>query len=104
MTSLMGSDHSLTIGTCEIFDGLLLARQEVQYTTKPSLENILTANMQVEMVALPIAGQVESQDMEIHGNRSGTPSSKTHEQAEERIIKQITTDTTMSLNLTQENQ
>jgi hypothetical protein len=77
-------------------DALLLARQDVQYSTNAALANIVTANMHLELVALPVAGQIQSQDWKFMAAGAGTGPAEARQQAEERVIKQISTDTNMS--------
>jgi flagellar biosynthesis GTPase FlhF len=78
-------------------NAILLARQDVQYSTNTTLANIVTANMHLEIVALPIAGKIQSQDWKFMANGAGIGPAEAREQAEERIIKQINTDTNMSV-------
>jgi hypothetical protein len=77
-------------------DALLLARQDVQYSTNAALDNIVTANMHLELVALPVAGQIQSQGWKFMATGAGTGPAEARQQAEERIIKQIATDTNMT--------
>ena len=85
-------------------DGLLLARQEVRYTSNPSLENVLTATMKLNVVALPIGGQNDAQKWTFTAAGAGFKQQDARTMAEERIIKQIDTDTNVSLNLIHQNQ
>ena len=85
-------------------DGLLLARQEVRYTSNPSLENVLTATMKLNVVTLPIAGQVNTKKWTFTAAGAGFKQQDARAMAEERLIKQIDTDTNMSLNLINQNQ
>jgi hypothetical protein len=81
-------------------DALLLARQEVQYETNADLNNIVTANMHLEIVTLPVAGNLESRSWTFTANGAGFRRAEARIQAEERIIKQIETDTKMTLGTT----
>lgn len=78
-------------------DALLLARQDIQYSTNATLGNIVTANMHLEIVALPVAGQIQNQAWKFMATGAGTGPTEAREQAEQRTIKQISTDTNMSL-------
>jgi hypothetical protein len=78
-------------------DGLLLARQDVRYSTNTDLNNIVTADMHVQIEALPISGLVESQSWTLAAKGTGFNTADARMQAEERIIKQIGDDPTMSL-------
>jgi hypothetical protein len=78
-------------------DGILLARQEVQYETNADLNNVVTVAMQLEIVTLPVAGQSESHSWTFTANGAGIRRTDARTQAEERIINQIEKDTKMSL-------
>lgn len=78
-------------------DGLLLARQEVQCSTNAALDNIITADMHLEVVTLAVSGQIQSQAWKFAAKGTGFNPTDARMQAEERILKQITSDNTMSL-------
>ena len=78
-------------------NALLLARQNVQYETNTDLNNIITASMSLEIAVLPVVGQIQSQSWMFTANGTGFRRNEARMQAEERIIKQIQTDTKMSL-------
>ena len=78
-------------------DALLLARQTVQYETNPDFNNAITANMTLEITALPVAGQIQSQSWTFSANGVGIRRGEARMQAEGRIIKQVETSTNMSL-------
>jgi len=78
-------------------DGLLLARQDVQYSTNADLQNVITASMHIHVVTLAVSGTIESQAWTLAANGSGFSPADARMQAEEGIIKQIRSDTTMSL-------
>lgn len=90
------SDLFNKLELAKALDALLLGRQDVQYSTNAALENIVTANMHLELVALPVAGQIQSQDWKFMATGAGTGPAEARQQAEERVIKQIRTDTNMS--------
>ena len=96
-------DYLNQLELAKSLDGLLLARQEVRYTSNPSLENVLTATMKLNVIALPIAGQVEPKKWTFTAAGAGFKQQDARAMAEERIIKQIDTDTNMSLNLINQN-
>ena len=81
-------------------DALLLARQEVQYSTNSELNNVITANMRIDIVTLPVAGHVESHGWTFTANGADYRLAEARKQAEERIIKQINDKADMSLGLT----
>jgi hypothetical protein len=78
-------------------DGLLLARQDVQYSTNPDLNNVVTADMHVQVVTLSVSGQIESKAWTFASKGAGFNPADARIQAEERIIKQIAGDTNMIL-------
>jgi len=77
-------------------DVLFLGREQVQYSSDPSLENVMTANMQLEITAFSIADG-QSQSWTFVANGSGFKQTEARQMAEERLIKQIANDTKMSL-------
>ncbi len=78
-------------------DGLLLARQEVQYSTNADLNNVVTADMHLQIEMLPVSGLIESRSWTLAAKGAGFNPADARMQAEERVIKQITVDTNMSL-------
>ena len=84
-------------------DGLLLARQTVSYASNPSLENVLTASMQLDVMAASLVGPAKSQTWTFTAVGSGFKEADARGMAEERLIKQINADTNMSLNLISPN-
>ena len=77
-------------------DAVLLARQEVRYTTDPALDNLITANMVLEVVLLPVLENAESQTWTFTANGAGFRQGDARQMAEERLIKQIAKDTNMT--------
>ncbi len=84
-------------------DGLLLARQTVSYAPNPSLDNVITATMQLEVMAASVVGPANSQEWTFTAVGSGFKNADARAMAEERLIKQINADTGMSLNLISPN-
>jgi hypothetical protein len=80
-------------------DALLLARQDVQYSTNDALDNIITANMRLEVITLPVAGRIESHGWTFIANGVGFRPTEARMQAEERILKQIAEKPGMALGL-----
>ena len=78
-------------------DALLLARQEVRYSTNASLENVITATMRLEVLALPVSGTGQTQAWTFTANGAGFKPTDARSLAEERLIKQIAKDDKMSL-------
>jgi hypothetical protein len=103
-----GLFNSAFSGSSELFnkleltnslDALLLARQTVQYETNSELNNVITANMTIEIATLPVAGQSQSQSWSFTANGTGFRRGDARVMAEDRIIKQIESDKKMSLGL-----
>ena len=79
-------------------DGLLLAREKVEYSSNPSLQNVISASMQLDVLVVPIGAQpVESQSWTFTSTGAGFKQSDARDQAEARILKQIAEDTKMAL-------
>lgn len=76
---------------------LVLAKQDVEYETKPGLNNVVTAVMKLEIITLPVTGQSASQSWTLHANGAGIRRADARAQAEERILKQIATDSKLTL-------
>jgi hypothetical protein len=102
-----GIFNEIYVGSHDVFnklelskslDGLLLAREKSQYDTNPTLDNVLTASMELDVEVLPVSSQVQSQTWTFTANGAGFNKAAARQQAEERLIKQITTATNMTLN------
>ncbi len=68
---------------------LLLARQTVQYSTNASLENIITAHMRLEVVAVTVADSGAGRALAITASGIGFKPEAARSQAEERLSKKI---------------
>ncbi len=79
-------------------DVVLLARQTVRYSTTASLENVTTASMELELTAFPTDASSEPSTWTFRAPGPGFKNEDARAMAEERVIKQITRDTNMSLN------
>ena len=94
----VGSKETLKkMGLEKTLDGLLLAKQDVQYSKNDALDGVITADMHVQIVTLPVTGQIESQSWTLSAKGTGFNNADARMQAEERIIKQITVNTNMAL-------
>jgi hypothetical protein len=83
----------------KFLDGLLLAREEVTYSpNSSSLDNVITATMQVEIELVPVSSSLQDERWTFTATGAGFKNEEARALAEERIIKQISTDTKMSLN------
>jgi hypothetical protein len=97
-TALNGSSDLFTrLELAKSLDAVLLARQQVQYETNSDLKNIVTAAMQLEVVVLPVAGRMESKSWQFSANGAAFRPADARMQAEERIVKKIETNATMTL-------
>ena len=65
-------------------------------SSDPSLENVITANMRFELTAISIANG-QNQSWAYNSNGSGFKQSEARAMAEERLLKQIAKDSTLSL-------
>lgn len=79
-------------------DGLLLAREQVEYSNNTGeLNGVITATMRVSIETLPCAAQVESQSWTLSAIGAGYDKAGARMNAEERIIRQIANDSSMKL-------
>jgi len=78
-------------------DAFVLARQQVQYSTNPTLENVITASMQLEIMARSVAGSESTKTWKFSATGAGFTQADARLQAEERLIKQIASDPKLSL-------
>ena len=78
-------------------NGVLVGRQTVTYSTNAALENTITANLRLEVMALPVAFTRESQSWNFAANGIGFRPHEARQLAEERIIEQISRSTNMIL-------
>ncbi len=78
-------------------NGVLIGRQTVTYSTNAALENTITANLRLELMALPIGMTRESQSWNFAANGVGFRPHEARQVAEDRIIEQIKKNTNMVL-------
>jgi len=76
-------------------DELVLARQNVQYSEDASLNNLVTATMTLDVIAVPVSGQSDSKTWTFTAYGPGFTKEVARGAAEERLIKQIATGTNM---------
>lgn len=92
------SDLSKKLELGKFVDGLLLAREKVSYSTNPpALESLITANMQLEVVMLAVTTNGQNQRWTFTAKGTDFKEYDARTMAENRIIKQITDDTKISL-------
>jgi len=79
-------------------DALLLAQEQVQYSTNGTdLDNVITANARLEVAFLPFDMMRREQTWTYLANGAGFSLIQARSNAQERLLKQITGDTNMSL-------
>ena len=79
-------------------DAIVLARQHVEIKQNgEAMANVLTATIRLDVTIIPNVGNARSQTWTFTANGAGFNQSVAQAQAEERLIKQITSDTKMSL-------
>jgi len=66
-----------------------LARQTVQYSSDPSLENVITATMNLEIEVLPVAGRGQTQKQLLTASGAGFKNEAARDMAMERLLKDI---------------
>lgn len=97
---------SIFSGDTRIFDrlaltnwlnGVLIGRKTITYITNAELENTITANMHLEVMALPIGFTRESQSWSFAANGIAFNPHEARLAAANRIVKQIANNTNMVL-------
>ena len=78
-------------------DAILVGKQTVEYAANPALENSISANLQLELMALPIRANEAGNSWKFVGKGVGFNKHEARMMAQERIIKQIADDATMKL-------
>lgn len=79
-------------------DAILLARQTVEYSQDPSLDNVISANMHLEILEISASQPDSAQTWTLSASGAGFTQKDARALAEERLIKQIVKDDKMSLN------
>jgi hypothetical protein len=79
-------------------DAVLLAREAIQFVNNPaSLDNVLTANMTLEIQVVPVSSGIQNTTWKYTATGAGFSQFEAEANAKERLIKHINTDTTLSL-------
>ena len=97
LTGATQAFENLELSKC--IDVLLLGREEVQYETDRSLDNLVSAHLRLEIVAFFISGSGGSQSWAFTSSGSGFKQIEARTMAEERILKQIANDTRIASSL-----
>jgi len=85
------------LGLKNTIDGVVLAQQSVQYAQNTALENVITATMQLKVAVVPVSGQGDGKTWTFTAYGPGFTKEVARQAAEERLIKQIASDTRISL-------
>lgn len=94
-TSDLGGELELT----NFLNGALLAKQSVSYSTSPELQNLITASMELEVIYLRFVPEGKRSRWTFRANGPGFSNPAARAIAEERILKQLSANTNMSLGL-----
>lgn len=76
-----------------MLDSLLLAEETIEYETNPSLENVITASLQLEVRLVSIARRGDSRSWRFVASGPGFKEADARKAAEDRLAKQIANDT-----------
>jgi len=79
-------------------DVLVLAQEDVVYSQNAALDNVTTATMQLKITVVPVSDKATGEAWTFTAYGAGFAKEVARKAAEERLIKQIATDTKMSLN------
>ena len=86
------------LGIADSLDGVLLARETVKFVkNSASLDNVITANMTIEVQLVPISGSVQNKTWKFIAAGAGFSQTEAESNAEDRLDKKISADTTISL-------
>ena len=92
------SDLSQKLELGKYIDDVVLAREEVDYTTNSSaLDSMITANMRLEVVMLSVSTGAQNQRWVFNATGVGVRQEDASQLAEERILQKIGSDTQISL-------
>jgi hypothetical protein len=81
----------------KMLDGLILARLAVEYLDNPSLQNIITAKMSLDVTVQALGASGGSKTWTLTASGAGFDNNTARAMAEERMLKAIAADTKMSL-------
>jgi hypothetical protein len=93
-----GSTDAITkLELAKSLDAVLLARENLQFSKDTSMENLVTANLQLEVVLSSVTtrGQIQAWTFTAYG--AGFDQQAARQAAIDRIVKQITNDKKMTL-------
>ena len=79
-------------------DELLLARASIEYSTNgPDLQNVITATVRLDVADIPVAGNSKGRTWLLTAAGAGFSQMTALAAAEERLVKQVSGNTNMSL-------
>ena len=91
------SDAINRLGLPGIVDGLLLAQEDVQYSTNASSQNAISADLRLKIASLPFVESGQQDTWTLLANGTGFDPPAARADAEQLLIKEIAADTNMSL-------
>lgn len=99
--SLLGGSSQVfnQLELAKLLNTLLLAKQTVEYSTNPDLENTTTARMRLDVTVLSATERGQSRSWSFSSSGIGFSEMQARAMAEDRIVKQIQKGTTMKLEL-----
>jgi hypothetical protein len=84
-------------------DSIILVKRSLRYDTSADLNNLITANMQLDLITIPIAAKGRKQALTFISNGPGFTQEAARKIAEDRILKQIADSTNLSLPMPMQN-
>ena len=95
-----GSRSGLSrLDLADSLDTIILGQETITYSQDPSLENLISAHLHLDVMTMSVATKGDSRSWTFTANGAGFKRDDARQMAEERVIKQIIGDTNMSLTL-----
>ena len=91
-------DPLIRLDLGKFLDGLVLAREDVHYLQNSSMQHVITANMLLKVTILSVPGSDVGRVWTFSASSPGFSRENARQNAEVRLIGQINSDTSMSLN------
>lgn len=82
----------------DVLSGVVLGRETIEYSQDPSLENVISAHVRLEVLAFSFASR-DPKSWTFSANGAGFKRTEAIQLAEERLTRQIEHETKISLNL-----
>ncbi len=83
------TDIGKRLNLSQITDMVVLAKQDVQFSKDPSLQNVITAAMQLNIHMAPVSDLGDAQSWTLTASGSGFAEADARNMAEERLVKKI---------------